>query len=193
MRDVVDEVGVRAESAGLAAVPSAVYELFRHAKAPARLVAHLHLVHDVATLLTAGCHSVASAFDERAIAFGAATHDIGKALHPNELRASGSQHETSGERWLIEQGCEPQLARFARTHGLHASDASLMIEDLFVIAADKLWKGKRVVEVEERLVRELAKCTDAEFWDLWSQLSALFDDVADGADRRLQWQSEFSV
>ncbi|WP_431962932.1 hypothetical protein [Actinacidiphila sp. bgisy160] len=80
--------------------------------------------------------------------FGAATHDIGKALHVAELSAPGSAHERAGRAQLLAQGVTPRLARFAATHGSW-TDAAVTMEDLLVSVADKVWKGKRVTELED--------------------------------------------
>ncbi len=64
-------------------------------RAPPRLKAHLCLVHEVACKLTA---QIAAAWprlviDEPAVHLGAAIHDIGKVIHPDELIESGEAHE----------------------------------------------------------------------------------------------------
>ena len=40
--------------------------------------------------------------DHEAVLYGAATHDIGKVLHPNELDGPGNEHEKDGPA-LLEQ------------------------------------------------------------------------------------------
>lgn len=76
--------------------------------APPRLAAHLRAVHDVAHQLTAwlGAHYPELRFDRDAVLFGAATHDIGKAIHTAELSGPGFEHEAAGP---------------ASTHGLRGS------------------------------------------------------------------------
>lgn len=195
MSNSVDEVCEAAEAESLFPLPSLARRLLTELDPPPRLVAHSHLVHDVAAHLTRVCDTtfLEVRLDTDAVAFGAATHDIGKALFPGELSGAGSRHELAGEAWMIAQGVQPGVARFARTHGLDVDDKSLALEDLFVITADKLWKGKRVVGLEERLIRELAGAAGKDYWDVWSMLSTRFDELAEDADRRLTWQGRFSV
>lgn len=79
-------------------LPADVCELLVALNAPARLAAHLRLVHDVAWRLTemlaAGHRSLA--FDHAAVCYGAAVHDIGKVVHVEELTGPGSRHEPAG-------------------------------------------------------------------------------------------------
>jgi metal-dependent HD superfamily phosphatase/phosphodiesterase len=56
-------------------------------------------------------------FDQDAVLFGAAIHDIGKAVHPDELSRLGSAHEEAGRALLVAHGVPASLARFAATHG----------------------------------------------------------------------------
>lgn len=195
MSIAVNEVCEAAEAEALLPLPLLARRLLTELGAPPRLVAHLHLVHDVAVRLTDHCSKALPKLrlDKDAVAFGAATHDMGKALFPAELSGAGSRHELAGEAWMIAQNVEPQLARFARTHGLDAEEKSLALEDLLVITADKLWKGKRVAALEERLIRELARATSEDYWDVWSPVNTHFDKLAEHADRRLAWQGRFSA
>ncbi|WP_231935056.1 HD domain-containing protein [Micromonospora viridifaciens] len=99
-------------------LPDHVNELLAALDAPPRLAAHLRAVHDVACQLAEAlaqqCPQLA--FDASAVLYGAATHDIGKTLHTDELSAPGSAHEPAGYQLLLQHGIDPALARFARTH-----------------------------------------------------------------------------
>ncbi|MFD7454334.1 hypothetical protein [Kitasatospora sp. NPDC059827] len=66
-------------------LPTDVAELLRSVDAPPRLVAHLALVHQVAEQVVEFCAAEGLAFDHHAVRYGAATHDIGKVVHPEEL------------------------------------------------------------------------------------------------------------
>jgi hypothetical protein len=84
-------------------LPDQVARLLRDLDAPPRLAAHLRAVHDVAHQLvdwTARRHP-APRFDRDAVLFGAATHDVGKAVHPAELSGPGSAHEEAGRELLL--------------------------------------------------------------------------------------------
>src|ERR1700684_4360216 len=95
-------------------LPDHVIELLRSLNAPGRLVAHLTLVHDVATeLISRIRHEYPDFhFDEQAVLFGAATHDIGKTLFPAELEGPGSMHEECGAEILKKFGIPDSLTRF---------------------------------------------------------------------------------
>ena len=47
--------------------------------------------------------------DSESILFGAATHDIGKVLHPEELRQPGREHESAGASLLAQYGVPVQI------------------------------------------------------------------------------------
>ncbi|MEZ0114050.1 hypothetical protein ABH920_008084 [Catenulispora sp. EB89] len=66
-----------------------------------KTVAHLRAVHDVAARLVAWAAERGLPVDAEAVLFGAATHDIGKALHPAELSGPGSEHEAAGRDLLL--------------------------------------------------------------------------------------------
>ena len=48
---------------------------------------------------------------------GAAIHDIGKTVHPQELSEPGHAHEDAGRRLLLEHAWPEKLARLSVTHG----------------------------------------------------------------------------
>ncbi|MFJ8582938.1 phosphohydrolase [Micromonospora sp. NPDC093277] len=79
--------------------------------APPRSAAHLRAVHDVAAQLTAwlAARYPALVIDREAVLFGAATHDIGKAVHVEELSGPGSRHEPAGQQLLLDAGIDPYL------------------------------------------------------------------------------------
>lgn len=175
-------------------LPASVSALLRTLAAPPRLAAHLRLVHDVAYELAdwlAGyCPDLA--FDRDAVLFGAATHDIGKAVHPAELSGPGSEHEPAGRELLLAHGFTERRARFAATHAAW-DEAGVTIEELLVSAADKVWKGKRVQDLEDLLVDHLAAATGAERWEAYLDLDGVLGRIAEGADARLAFQAAFPV
>lgn len=179
---------------GLRPLPPRVPPLLRDVCAPPRLAAHLRLVHDVACELVewVGRYSPGLVLDRTAVLFGAATHDIGKALHVAELSGPGDSHEEAGRALLLAHGVEPRLARFAATHGSWTGDGST-VEDLLVSLADKVWKGKRVTDLEDLVVGRLAGATGSERWEAFLALDGFLDTVAADADRRLAFQASFPV
>lgn len=168
--------------------------LLRSLGAPPRLAAHLRLVHDVAHELTAWLEQrhPRLPFDRAAALFGAATHDIGKITHPGELSGPGSAHEEAGRRLLLEHGVEPESARFAATHAAWA-EPGVGVEDLLVSLADKVWKNKRVRELEDLFVGRLAEVSGRPVWEEFLALDDLLDPLGAGADRRLAFQASYPV
>ncbi|MER7543009.1 HD domain-containing protein [Spirillospora sp. NPDC127506] len=175
-------------------LPDAAVRLLTAAGAPPRLAAHLRAVHDVAADLVAwaGERHPAAAVDAEAVLFGAATHDIGKALHPAELSGPGSAHERAGHALLREHGVPERLARFARTHASWDAPGT-GIDDLLVSLADKIWKGKRVPGLEQRIVDVLAAASGEEAWRVFTELDDVCDRLAAGADARLAFQAAYPV
>jgi hypothetical protein len=169
-------------------------ELLLAVQAPPRLVAHLRLVHDVAVQLVDWLVENYPQWpvDRTAVCFGAATHDIGKVVHREELSEPGSHHESVGYDLLIAYGVPDDLAQFARTHGQwDRPDAS--DEDLVVTLADKIWKGKREAALEQRVAEHLASSSGEPVWQSLMSLDDMLERIARDADRRLDFQNRFPV
>ncbi|MFF3223062.1 HD domain-containing protein [Nocardia suismassiliense] len=188
-RALVDAGGL-----ALRSLPERVEVLLESLDAPARLAAHLRAVHDVAWQLADWVqqHYSAVQFDREAMLFGAATHDIGKTLYPDELSGPGSAHEQAGYELLLAHGCDASCARFARTHGSWAA-ADIGMEDLLVSLADKIWKAKRVSELEQLVVARLAAVSGLQPWQVFMTLDDELDRLAADADRRLAFQASYPV
>jgi len=105
---------------------------------------------------------------KKAILQGAALHDIGKILHPEELVGPGRQHEIDGPRFLEENGIEPHIARFARTHGSWTREM-VGLDDLVVALADNLWKGRRNDQLEALVIEVIARQMGQEKWLVFDQ------------------------
>lgn len=148
------------------------------------LVQHHRLVAEAAVEL---CEGLAEAgldgFDRVEVVVGAALHDAGKILHPNEMHGGGNAHEPAGHRLLLEHGVPEILARHARTHAAWQGLDDL--EPVLVALADKLWKGRRVAELEERVLQLIASGSGRDFWDVWSALAPAFEGVTARGDERL--------
>ncbi|WNM38376.1 HD domain-containing protein [Micromonospora halotolerans] len=175
-------------------LPGVAVELLDALDAPPRLAAHLRLVHDVARQLTAAFAEQFPLvpFDRQAVLFGAAIHDLGKIEHPEELSGPGSAHEEAGYQLLLRFGVPEERARFAVTHAAwHAPGVQL--EDLLVSLADKVWKGKRVTDLEELVVDRLADITGQPRWQSFLDLDDVLAGLAADADRRLAFQAEHPV
>jgi putative nucleotidyltransferase with HDIG domain len=174
-------------------LPKPAGDLLEALDAPPRLIAHLRAVHDVAWRLAdwVGQHYPVE-FDRSAVLFGAAVHDIGKTVHVGELSGPGSDHEHAGYEILLAHGVDPRLARFARNHASWHED-SIDLEDLLVSLADKVWKGKRVPELERLVTDYLAVASGQEPWQVFMALNDELDRIAEDADRRLAFQASYPV
>lgn len=175
-------------------LPDQVARLLRDLDAPPRLAAHLRAVHDVAHQLAdrVAREHPSLRLDRDAVLFGAATHDIGKTAHVDELSGPGSAHEEAGRRLLLARGVDAELARFAATHGAWA-EAGNRIEDLLVSVADKIWKNKRVPELEALVVRQLAEASGRTVWEEFLAFDDLLTIIGEGADGRLAFQASYPV
>ncbi|MFI6845779.1 HD domain-containing protein [Kitasatospora sp. NBC_00085] len=171
-------------------LPAAAARLLEAAGAPPRLVAHLGLVHEVAETLADWCAAACPglALDREAVLFGAATHDIGKAVHREELSGPGSAHEPAGYELLLAHGVPERLARFARTHARWGEQGTT-VEDLLVSLADKAWKNSRVRDLEDRVVDRLATAGRREPWEVFLELDDLLTRIGEDAPRRLALQA----
>jgi hypothetical protein len=175
-------------------LPEDIVELLCRVNASPRLAAHLRVVHDVAVQLVESFRGAFPAFrfDDAAVVYGAGTHDIGKALHPAELQASGNVHEVDGYQLLIDSGVPARLARFARSHGEWGSrDAK--VEDEIVALADKVWKGRREEDLEHKLASRISAAEGEESWRVFTRLDDLLTAISSDADRRLAFQSRFAA
>ena len=175
-------------------LPDAARDLLQALDAPPRLAAHLRLVHDVAHRLVewTARHHPAVDVDREAVLFGAATHDIGKTIHVEELSGPGSAHELAGHALLLDRGVEERLARFARTHASW-TEPGIEVEDLLVSVADKVWKAKRVDDLEQLLVDRFAAANGEPGWAVFLALDDELDRIAAGADERLAVQAAHPV
>lgn len=175
-------------------LPEPTAALLERLGAPPRLAAHLRAVHDVAYQLTNWIqqHHPGLTFDRTATLFGAAVHDIGKTIHVAELSGPGSAHEQAGYELLVAQGIPTELARFARTHASW-SLPNIGTEDLLVSLADKVWKAKRVPDLEQLVVDRLAAASGHQPWQAFLALDEHLDSLAAHADHRLAFQSAFPI
>lgn len=175
-------------------LPDRVVELLTELGGPPRLAAHLRAVHDVAHQLVVWMEQRYPdvVFDREAVLFGAATHDVGKTVHVSELSGPGAAHEEAGQTLLLGHGVSPELARFAATHASWAR-SPVGPEDLLVSLADKIWKNKRVPELEDLVVARLAEATGRAVWEEFIALDEVLARIGDGADERLTFQASFPI
>ncbi|SDH89759.1 HDIG domain-containing protein [Actinokineospora alba] len=175
-------------------LPDRAADLLTTLDAPPRLAAHLRAVHDVAVQLVdwVALHHPTVEVDREAALFGAATHDIGKTLHPDELSGPGSAHEQAGYELLRAHGVDERLARFARDHASWTGP-HIGFDDLLVSLADKVWKAKRVPDLEQRVVDHLAAAAGQQPWEAFLALDDFLDTLAADADSRLAYQASHPI
>lgn len=176
---------------GIPPIPRLALDLHAKLEASPRLLAHHSLVHQAAVKLLSELTRIVPGLkiDGEALLFGAATHDIGKAVVTRELSEPGREHEILGFVLLMENSVPASLARFAKDHGLGSELDH--IEGLLVCLADKVWKGKRDQALEEAFIKAVCDSEHLDFWDIYPRIMSMLDAVAAEADIRLAIQAEF--
>ena len=171
-------------------LPDDAQQLLAKLKTPPRLMAHLALVHDAALEILDGLQRrwPDLQIDADSVLFGAATHDAGKCLHPNELTGPGNRHEQDGPALLEQYGIPPVRSRFARTHGTWSHEPDLAVEDLLVALADHSWKGSRSEDLESKVAERIAGSLGIEIWESFMGLDEIVAQVASRGEERLAWQ-----
>ena len=159
-------------------------ELLERAGAPPRLIEHGRLVGECAGQLVTLARGLGAQVDVEEVVVGASVHDIGKARFVEELSGPGSRHESAGEVMLREMGVSDAISRKARTHAAWDGD-DVGLEDLLVALSDKLWKGKRVQELEERVLDAIADSADKDRWELFEVFQNRLDAIADAGSERV--------
>lgn len=152
--------------------------------APDRLLRHAHLVGEAAELLLAAVALHGADIDPELVRIGVALHDVGKVEHPHELEHPGSEHEPAGQALLLARGVSAEVARMCLSHARWDS-MSVSFEELLVALSDKLWKGVRKQELEERVIAELASQVKKDKWELFVPLDSVFERIAADGEHRL--------
>lgn len=161
------------------------YKLLSSINAPEHLITHVKLVGEAADLLIAKLEELCVKLDYNFIRAGVVIHDIGKTIHAKEMTGPGSEHEPSGEKLLLEKGINPHLARVCMSHA-RWKEMECSTEELLIALSDKLWKGKRIEELELEVVDRIASLLKAERWDIFLDLDLYFEEIASGGHERLQ-------
>ncbi|MEI2430315.1 hypothetical protein RDV84_17405 [Lysobacter yananisis] len=159
-------------------------DLIRSLGAPARLQRHVELVGEAGEALLAVLREQGVVVDETFVRVGIVLHDAGKIRHPAELQGPGSEHEPAGEAMLLAAGVAPELARVCRSHARWAA-MDCRLQELAVALADKLWKGARRGELEERFIDAAAAAGATDRWALFVALDSAFERIAAGGPTRL--------
>jgi hypothetical protein len=160
------------------------FELLRRLGAPARLLMHVELVAEAGEAIICELESLGAPIDKDFILSGIVLHDVGKTVHPSELDQEGELHGEAGRDLLLREGIEALLAGVCVSHS--AWREAKTVEELVIACADKLWKGKRVADLEELLVKRVREDIQLGFWDVFTRLDNCFETVAGCSDERLE-------
>ncbi len=60
------------------------------------------------------------------------------------------------------------------------------MEERTLALADKLWKRKRVAELELSIIDEIANRLGVSRWDIFERVDMAFENVAAGGEERIQ-------
>jgi HD domain len=160
------------------------YVFLRELGASSKLIIHVKLVAEASELLIAKLRLLDIGFDISFVRLGVAFHDAGKILHPEELQIKGINHEAAGEQLLLANGIDNELARCCRSHG-QWQNMECTLEELLVALADTLWKGKRSQDLENLVVKRLSKQYSRDYWELFMEMDACFEEIAEDGYSRL--------
>lgn len=160
------------------------WEFLRQLGAPPRLILHVQLVAEAADALVLAYRELGLEFDERLLQLGVALHDVGKVRYPAELSQAGHLHEEAGRELLLQHGIAAELAQICVSHG-NWQTLQDEFEALSVALADKLWKGKRVEELEQKLIALVAQRLNLAEWEIMLKLDPVFETIAAAGDERL--------
>lgn len=160
------------------------FRLLSEWRAPARLCTHVVLVSEAADALIDQCVDLGVDFDGELVRIGVILHDVGKIRHPGELQGPGNEHEPAGERMLLDEGVRPEIARFCLSHARWRT-MKCTLEELLVALSDALWKGKRVEDLELKVIDLMARKANKERWDIFTDLDSCFESIAAEGQARL--------
>jgi putative nucleotidyltransferase with HDIG domain len=151
--------------------------------APSALVLHAEIVSEVAGQIVDCLSNYEGLFNKTDIFVGAVLHDVGKTKHPTELYEEGHQHEEVGYQFLLKHGFSEKIGEISLLHSRWEEAKSL--DPLIVALADKIWKGKRVLELEEAVITFIAHESKNDYWLIYAELTSCLDRIADKATERL--------
>ncbi|WP_208352454.1 hypothetical protein [Pseudaestuariivita rosea] len=152
--------------------------------APERLIKHHELVAEAGDLIIKQLEMLKVPFDSNFVRLGIAVHDAGKIVHPNELDAKGNMHEQAGEHLLLSRGVQKEIARCCLSHAQYGV-MHVCFEEKLIALADKLWKGKRVSDLELQVIDDTAALLGQDRWDIFPVLDSCFEQIAQEGDTRL--------
>ncbi len=167
-------------------LPGEIKQLLEEVDAPGDLQKHLQMVYSAADQVVRGVHQEWPnlALNDQLVLWGAALHDIGKTVYPDELHQPGSQHPAAGCDLLREKGYSGELAQIALTHE-NWNHPERSLEELLVSLADTIWKGIRDDKLEELIIAGIAESTQSDFWTVYQKMDAIVSRIADAGNERI--------
>lgn len=172
---------------------SNAYELLRRLNATDRLIRHAQIVSQTADTLLMKLKALGISCDVLTVELGAILHDTGKIQHPQEFSVSGVLHQQAGKAILLANGVQPEVACCCLSHGAGSWNLpEVTFEERIVALADKLWKGKRIAELELSIIDEVATRLGVSRWDVFDRLDTAFEEIAAGGAERLQQSKNYS-
>lgn len=160
------------------------YQLLYSLGAPDKLITHVKLVGEAAEYLITKLEAIQFDFNSQLVRLAVAFHDTGKIAYPNELDGPGALHEPAGQKMLLEAGVQAEIARCCMSYARY-NQMVCSLEELLVALCDKLWKGKRVNELELQVIDRIAKRLGRSRWELFTELDGFFEQIAAAGSERL--------
>ncbi|MEM9282166.1 MAG: HD domain-containing protein [Verrucomicrobiota bacterium] len=157
----------------------------RSADFPARLIEHHRIVSEVASSLAIALNAIGLKIDAERAELMASIHDVGKSVATDELSGAGSTHEEIGAAVAEGFGLPSSISKICRSHSA-ATPEGMDLEEIVVRLADKLWKGKRDTEFEQRAVASFAESLEREDWEVFMEADKIFEAIAESGHQRLE-------
>jgi hypothetical protein len=164
--------------------PDDAFKLLHQLQAPQHLITHVTLVSEAAVELLQYMETLKLPVDRNLVLIGVALHDVGKIEFQEEMYAAGSRHEQAGQQKLLALGVDPAIAHCCVSHG-QWMQMPCGLEELLIALSDKLWKGKRVKALEDMVIQRIVDILQKDFWDIFPDLDACFEQIAAQGDQRL--------
>ena len=163
---------------------SEALQLLQSLGASHRLLRHGEIVSEVATAISDILTRLQVQHDRLLVIVGAALHDVGKIVLPQELEGDGNRHEAEGEILLLQHGLSSKLARVCRTHGAW-DDKTVAFEERLIALADHIWKGTRDEHLESLVTKTVAELLKISDWEAFVLLDVELERIASDATNRL--------
>ena len=163
-----------------------INKLLNEVKAPKQLREHLAIVNEVSLKLidriTSSWPEIKRHLDKELILDGAEVHDIGKAIHQEELYKPGERHEQAGYELLKKLGYDESICKFAK---LYDKGNRTNINYLIVMIADIIWKGSRNDEIETLLCNKISEIAHLKTYQVWLELDCILERISKKGLERL--------